>query len=436
MWDWIISFCLYGMIAGYFLYRDCMAGHSPYHSIWRNNRLYIVCYHWIVPLLIGVILAALWTVVSRFGILQAVWYDWLLPALMSLTMQVLVDVVEHFYPAIPGFISSIAFVAVVIGLIIAFVRRSHTTWSHHWFRNYAERDGKAALFIASILAILTTVGIVVSLLAESIYFFQKIGITEFLFGLEWSPQTSIRVDQVASEGRFGIIPLLTGTLLIMAVAIIVAFPVGLLSAVYLSEFASKKMRDIFKPVLEILAGIPTVVYGFFAALTVAPFLKNVGGMAGISVSSESALAAGIVMGIMIIPFISSLSDDVINAVPQSLRDGSSALGATETETITKVVLPAAMPGVIAALMLACSRAIGETMIVVMAAGIAANLTLNPLSNVTTFTVQIVMLLKGDQEFDSAKTLSVFALGLVLLVMTLLFNLLANYVVRRFKEKYA
>ena len=216
---------------------------------------------------------------------------------------------------------------------------------------------------------------------------------------------------------------------------LVAAPLGLLSAIYLSDYASPRIRAIGKPVLEILAGIPTVVYGFFAALTVAPFFRGVGESVGLSVASESALAAGIVMGIMIIPFVSSLSDDVINAVPQSLRDGSAGLGATKSETIRKVVLPAALPGIVSAMLLAVSRAIGETMIVVMAAGLAANLTLNPLEAVTTVTVQIVTLLVGDQEFDSAKTLAAFALGLVLFCITLALNIVALRVVQKYREQY-
>jgi phosphate transport system permease protein len=234
---------------------------------------------------------------------------------------------------------------------------------------------------------------------------------------------------------FGAVPLFVGTLLITLIAMLVAAPVGLMSAIYLSDYASRSVRAVAKPVLEILAGIPTVVYGFFAALTVAPFFRGLGESLGLGVASESALAAGVVMGIMIIPFVSSLSDDVINAVPQSLRDGSAGLGATKSETIRKVVLPAALPGIVSALLLAVSRAIGETMIVVMAAGLAANLTVNPLEAVTTVTVQIVTLLVGDQEFDSAKTLAAFALGLVLFCITLALNIIALRVVQKYREQY-
>ena len=249
-------------------------------------------------------------------------------------------------------------------------------------------------------------------------------VPDFLFGLQWSPQTAIRADQVGSSGAFGIVPLVTGTLLITFIAMLIAGPIGLFAAIYMAEYATPRFRAIAKPILEILAGIPTVVLGFFAALTVAPNIRAAGVSLGLNVASESALAAGVVMGMMIIPFVSSLSDDVINAVPQSMRDGSYAMGATNSETIKKVVLPAALPGIVSAFMLAISRAVGETMIVVMAAGLAGNLTFNPLEAVTTFTVQIKTILVGDQEFDSAKTLSAFALGFVLFFFTLMLNVIA------------
>jgi len=240
---------------------------------------------------------------------------------------------------------------------------------------------------------------------------------------------------VGSSGSFGAIPVFTGTLMVSGIAMLVSVPVGLMSAIYLSEFASYQMRSIIKPALEILAGIPTVVYGFFAALIVAPFIRRLGEQAGLSVSSESALAAGLVMGIMIIPFISSLSDDFLNAVPQSLRDGAYSLGSTQSETIRHVLLPAALPGIAGGILLGLSRAIGETMIVVMAAGLAANLTMNPLETVTTVTVQIVTLLVGDQEFESAKTLAAFALGLLLFIITLILNIIALTIVRTYREEY-
>ena len=294
---------------------------------------------------------------------------------------------------------------------------------------------KTFLISCACIAIFTTVGIVLSVLFESLRFFNAVPVTEFLFGLEWSPQTAIRSDQVGSSGSFGAVPLFAGTFLITLIAMAIAVPFGLMSAIYLSEYAGPRVRAFAKPLLEILAGIPTVVYGFFAALTVAPLIRNTADSMGFDVSSESALAAGVVMGIMILPFVSSLSDDVINAVPQAMRDGSYGLGATRSETIRKVILPAALPGIVGSILLAVSRAVGETMIVVMAAGLAANLTANPFESVTTVTVQIVTLLVGDQEFDSPKTLAAFALGLVLFVITLLLNVIALHVVRRYKEQY-
>jgi phosphate transport system permease protein len=272
-------------------------------------------------------------------------------------------------------------------------------------------------------------------LFEAVRFFQQVSPLDFLFGFTWSPQTAIRADQVGSSGAFGAVPLFTGTLLISGIAMLVAVPVGLMSAIYLSEYANARVRSYAKPLLELLAGIPTVVYGYFAALTVGPFLRSFGESIGLTVASESALGAGLVMGIMIIPFVSSLSDDVITAVPQALRDGSYGLGATRSETIRHVVLPAALPGIVGAVLLAVSRAIGETMIVVMAAGLAANLTANPFEAVTTVTVQIVTQLVGDQEFDSPRTLVAFALGLVLFLVTLVLNVIALYVVRRYREQY-
>ena len=302
-------------------------------------------------------------------------------------------------------------------------------------RNAVEKALMALLMASATVAILTTIGIVLSLLGESLRFFAKVPVSDFLFGLSWSPQTAIRADQVGSSGSFGAVPLFAGTFMISLIAMAVAVPVGLMSAIYMAEYASPRFRDIVKPLLEILAGIPTVVYGFFAALTVAPLLRDGGALLGFSVASESALAAGMVMGIMLIPFISSLSDDVITAVPRSLREGAYGLGATKYEAITQVVLPAALPGVAGSILLAVSRAIGETMIVVMAAGLSANLTANPFEAMTTVTVQIVTLLIGDQEFDSAKTLAAFALGLVLFVMTLILNIAALMIIRKYREKY-
>ena len=302
-------------------------------------------------------------------------------------------------------------------------------------RNHVERFIGWLLIACSTIAVFTTLGIVLSVLFESIRFFQQVPVTDFLFGLKWSPQIAMRADQAGSSGSFGALPVLAGTFMITFIAMSVAVPVGLMSAIYLSEYAGTTFRTIVKPMLEILAGVPTVVYGFFAALVVAPMIRQAGAAAGLEVSSESALAAGLVMGIMIIPFVSSLSDDVINAVPQSLREGSYGLGATRSETICQVVLPAALPGIVGGVLLAVSRAIGETMIVVMAAGLSANLTANPLQAVTTVTVQIVTLLVGDQEFDSPKTLAAFALGLLLFGVTLVLNIIALFVVRKYREEY-
>jgi phosphate transport system permease protein len=302
-------------------------------------------------------------------------------------------------------------------------------------RPSVERVSLAVLFLSAAVAVVTTFGIVLSLLFEALRFFAKVSPIEFLFGLQWSPQMALRADQVGSSGAFGAVPVFAGTALITAIAMSVAVPIGLLSAIYLSDYASPRARSWGKPTLELLAGIPTVVYGFFAALTVAPWVRASTGALGFEAASESALATGLVMGIMIIPFVSSLSDDVMNAVPQSLRDGAYALGSTQSETIVQVVLPAALPGIMAAILLAVSRAIGETMIVVMAAGLSARLTANPLDAVTTVTVQIVSLLVGDQEFDSPKTLAAFALGLVLFVVTLVLNLIALRTVRKYRERY-
>ena len=302
-------------------------------------------------------------------------------------------------------------------------------------RNHVERALRVGLFSCSVIAVVTTVGIVGSLLFESIRFFELVSAIEFFFSTQWSPQTALRADQVGSSGAFGAIPVFAGTLLITTLAMLIAGPVGLMAAIHLAFYASASARATLKPILEIIAGIPTVVWGSFAALTLGPQVRAAGEALGLTVASESAIAAGLAMGVMIIPFVSSLSDDALNAVPRSLREGSLAMGATESETIRNVMVPAALPGIVGAFLLAVSRAVGETMIVVMAAGLAANLTANPFAAVTTVTVQIVTLLKGDQEFDSAKTLAAFALGLTLFFVTLALNLVALGVVRRFREQY-
>jgi phosphate transport system permease protein len=339
-----------------------------------------------------------------------------------------------------------ALIASVLGGLLAFAQIGPNMRA----RNRVEGWIGSLLFACSVVAILTTVGIVFSLLFDALRFFERVPATEFLFGTQWSPQTAIRADQVGSTGAFGAVPLFAGTFLIMLIAMAVAAPVGLFSAIYLSEYAGPVTRGVVKPLLEVLAGVPTVVYGFFAALTVGPafreFFNSIGallvggpldglGQYLLLVQNQMALVAGAVMGIMLIPFVSSLSDDIINAVPQSLRDGSYAMGATKSETVSRVLLPAALPGIAGALLLAVSRAIGETMIVTMAAGLAANLTLNPLDTVTTVTVQIVTLLTGDQEFDSAKTLAAFGLGLTLFLVTLLLNIVAQRIVQTYREQY-
>ena len=323
-------------------------------------------------------------------------------------------------------------IAVAIGGMALALRQTKPTMRA---RNRVESTVMAVMILCSSIAILTTLGIILSVAFESFQFFQKIHPTEFFLGTLWSPQTAMRTDQVAAAGAFGAVPLFTGTLLVSFIAMVVAVPIGLMAAIYLSEYAPRGVRALAKPLLEVLAGIPTVVYGFFAALTLAPVIRTLGESLGLAVASESALAAGLVMGIMIIPFVSSLSDDVINAVPQAMRDGSYALGATKSETIRRVVIPAALPGIVGGILLAVSRAIGETMIVVMAAGLSANLTANPLASVTTVTVQIVTLLTGDQEFDSSKTLAAFALGLTLFLVTLVLNVIALHIVRKYREQY-
>ncbi len=325
----------------------------------------------------------------------------------------------------------LAFAVAVIGAQ-ASIRRISTAFKA---RNRVERVMQAVLIACAALSVLITLAIVLSVLGESIRFFNKVPLDDFLFGMQWSPQTALRADQAGASGAFGAVPLFAGTALIMLIAMCVAVPVGLFAAIYTAEYAGARWRNIIKPALEVLAGIPTVVYGFFAILSVAPLIKAFGEQFGLDVASESALAAGLVMGVMIIPFISSITDDVITAVPSTLRVASMGLGATRSETIRRVVLPAALPGIMGGILLAISRALGETMIVVMAAGMAANLTANPFEAVTTVTVQIVTLLVGDQEFDSAKTLAAFALGLTLFVFTLILNIIALEIVRRYREQY-
>lgn len=312
------------------------------------------------------------------------------------------------------------------------LRSAHIGWRA---RNRSETVIRRLLMVTAAIAVATTAGIILSLIFETVNFFGNIDwqVHKFLFGTNWSPLSGVNAGKLDPD-KVGAIPLFAGTLLITLIAMLVAVPIGLFAAIYLSDFAGPSVRSWAKPMLEILAGIPTVVYGFFAAITLAPFLRNSGEAIGLTIASESALAAGIVMGIMIIPFVSSLSDDVINSVPQSLRDGSYGLGATKAETIRQVVLPAALPGIVSAVLLGISRAVGETMIVVMAAGQGANLTINPLEAVTTVTVQIVMLITGDTEASTAAG-PAFTLGFTLFCVTLLMNIVAQRIVRRYRELY-
>ncbi len=346
----------------------------------------------------------------------------------------ILNAAEHY--ASIKYVSSISFylsilIVMILGVMFASRKLQPSFPAQQSIENYV----KYFLFFCSSVAVLTTVGIVFSLLFESLRFFSDVSVFEFLFGTKWYPYIPIREGQSGSQGSFGAVPIFAGTFLIMIVAMCVATPIGLFTAIYLAEYASPRVRRIIKPLLEILAGVPTIVYGFFAFVTVAPFVKTFGQSLGIDASPTSALAAGLVMGIMIIPFISSLSDDVINSVPQSLREGSLGIGANKAETIKRVILPAALPGIVGAFLLGVSRAIGETMIVVVAAGTAPNLTANPFENVTTVTVQIVIALIGDQEFDDPRTLSAFALGLVLFVITLILNIFALRIVKKYRERY-
>ncbi len=339
-------------------------------------------------------------------------------------------------------------IVVISIMIITFILSYRLVQVDTRARNKVEKYFIYILISCASIAILVTVGIVFSVLIEAVEFFKRIPILDFLFGLHWSPQIAIRDDQIGSSGGFGAVPVFWGTIFVSLIALIIAVPIGLFSAVYLSEYASSKIRSFVKPFLEVLAGVPTVVYGFFAALTIGPMIKDFGDwlkqvgvnldielFANITVSTESALAVGIVMGMMIVPFVLSLSDDVISSVPNSLKNASIAMGATKFETVAKVVIPAALPGVVASVLLAASRAIGETMIVLMAAGVAANLTVNPLTAVTTVTVQIVTLLTGDQEFNNTKTLAAFALGLGLFITTLILNIISLRVVKKYREQY-
>ena len=335
-----------------------------------------------------------------------------------------------------SYTGTLAMTVVVLLLAIGGLALAYTR-THKDFRarNVVERGVLGLLIIAASLAILTTIGIVLSMLFETMNFFRLHPWTDFFFGGTWSPN-------FRGDSDLSILPLLWGTLYISFIALLVAVPIGLFAAIYLSEYASNAVRSIAKPLLEILAGIPTIVYGLFALLTVGPMLVNVfgrgdQGLLGVEWMSgaTSVLTAGVVMGIMLIPFVSSLSDDIINSVPQAMRDGSLGLGATKSETVRQVIMPAALPGIVGAILLAASRAIGETMIVVMGAGAIAKFSLNPLESMTTITTRIVSQLTGDTDFASPETLVAFALGLTLFVLTLGLNILALYIVRKYREQY-
>ncbi len=421
------------------------------HSLPSYHGWYVALWA-IIPALI---VAIIWQMVSPQLVMQAVMTDPAAKALPAMDMErnaILSEAVQlangsiaaAFNPAAEALVAPIkaassryGIIGAVLSLILAFsggayaFTRLRTDFTA---RTRVERIVMIVLILASLVATLTTIGIVASLLFETARFFGMVSPADFLFGLQWSPQDMATPDR--GKG-FGAIPLFWGTIFIGAIiAMIVAIPLGLMSAIYLTQYAAPRVRSWMKPLLEILAGVPTVVYGYFAALTVAPMVRDFASMIGIeNPSTESALAAGLVMGVMIIPFVSSMADDSIAAVPQAMRDGSLAMGATTSETIKRVLVPAALPGIVAGVMLAVSRAIGETMIVVMAAGAAANLSANPFASMTTVTYQIVQLLTGDQEFDSPKTLAAFALGLVLFVVTLLLNIVALRVVKRFREAY-
>ncbi|MDQ6992047.1 MAG: phosphate ABC transporter permease subunit PstC [Mariprofundus sp.] len=367
------------------------------------------------------------------------WYSLIWLALPAMAVALLCSILQMFHIyQIPGPI--LLATALILGMAGLWFSLTHMQADFR-ARQAVEKVMRSLLLTAATISILTTIGIVLSVVFESIRFFQVIPIWDFITGTKWQPDTAFligagRGGEGVAPPLFGSLPIFAGTFMITLIAMLVAVPIGLFAAIYMSEYASHNNRGRLKPLLEILAGIPTVVYGFFAAITVSPFIVNVAHAMGLEADYTNALAPGLIMGVMIIPFMSSLSDDVIRAVPQELRDGALALGTTKAETIRHIVLPAAFPGIVSAFLLAVSRAIGETMIVVMAAGLRPNLTANPLEGMTTVTVKIVEALTGDQEFDSAFTLSAFALGLVLLTLTLILNIISAMVVRKFRQRYA
>ena len=349
----------------------------------------------------------------------------LLPPLLILMLATVLNLSGKLPAQMGSIVGLIALAAAVAGLGWGVTRIGRD----YQARNVVEKFILGLLMLCSLIAIATTAGIVLSLLFETGHFFQLYDWKAFFFGTEWTPRFQ-------GNSQLGMLPLLWGTLYISFIALLVSVPIGLLAAIYMSEYASKRVRSIAKPAIEVLAGIPTIVYGLFALITVGPMLRDVFAQPlGLGNSASSVLTAGLVMGIMLIPFVSSLSDDIINAVPQSLRDGALGLGSTPSETIRQVVVPAALPGIVGAVLLAASRAIGETMIVVMGAGAAAKLGLNPFEAMTTITVKIVSQLTGDGEFNSPETLVAFALGLTLFVITLALNVIALYIVRKYREQY-
>lgn len=348
------------------------------------------------------------------------WHVALFTALPALVLLALARLLQA-----PGWLVPVALALGVAGLAFALSR----TAPQFRARNVVEQVVRGILIVCSLIAIATTVAIVLSLVFESLRFFQMYPWQDFFFGTEWTPS-------FGGGSELGMLPLLWGTLYISLIALLVAVPVGLYAAIYMSEYATPRVRSVVKPAIEVLAGIPTIVYGLFALVTVGPLLRDwIAQPLGLGSSGSSVMTAGLVMGMMLIPFVSSLSDDIINAVPQSLRDGSLAMGSTHSETIRQVVLPAALPGIVGAVLLAASRAIGETMIVVLGAGAMARISPNPFEAMTTITVKIVGQLTGDNDFASPETLVAFALGLTLFVMTLGLNVLALYIVRKYREQY-
>lgn len=340
---------------------------------------------------------------------------------------VLLSFAGTFVPSLAG--SPVVTVAPVVLAVAVFIVVYLRITPEFRARNLVELMVLGLLISASLIAIFTTVAIVLSLVFETARFFSQYTWTEFFFGVVWSPAFQ-------GNSQLGMLPLLWGTLYVSFIALLVAVPIGLFTAIYLTQYATTRLRRIIKPVIEVLAGIPTIVYGLFALITVGPFLRDYFAQpTGLGSSSASVMTAGLVMGIMLIPFVSSLSDDIINAVPRSMRDGSLALGSTQSETIRRVIIPAALPGIVGAILLAASRAVGETMIVVLGAGAAARMSLNPFEAMTTVTVKIVSQLTGDTDFSSPETLVAFALGITLFTMTLCMNVVALYIVRRYREQY-